>query len=158
MGTSFDVADIGDRFSDYLKIALVHHHPYPYPASREAPILDPRSWIGREEFMQMEDATEFLTWCSSRDIRLVLHGHKHIPRLIHDLVAEGDWQGAERRRLTTVGCGSSLGANGRELSYNIIEWQPESRSWNVDFRVAPADGRNFRSAAIESQAATLSVR
>jgi hypothetical protein len=150
MGATYDVENAHGGLADHLKIALVHHHPHPYTPEKEVPIIDPRSWVGREEFIEFRGAPGFLSWCAARDIGLVLHGHKHIPRLVHDRAPIGPEQDAEHREITSVGCGSSLGANGRDLSFNIIEWRPESQSWSVDFRLATGDGRPFRSAAIDS--------
>lgn len=134
VGTSFGVDNARGRLSDHLKIALVHHHPYPYTPEREIPIIDPRSWVGREELIEFRGAPGFLSWCAARGIGLVLHGHKHIPRLVHDRVAVGPRADDEQREITTVGCGSSLGANspttsssgypGRRAGMWISSWPP----------------------------------
>ncbi|MGW6613511.1 metallophosphoesterase family protein [Streptomyces erythrochromogenes] len=147
MATEFDVENARGRYDSYLRVALVHHHPYPYVPQIERPIVDPRTWVGREEFVEMRGAENFLSWCAGRGIDIILHGHKHIPRLIVDHVDGGD----VLRPMTTVGCGSSLGANGSKMSFNVIEWNPKSQSWLVDFQVSRADGQGFRSAAIQPQ-------
>ncbi len=36
-------------------------------------------------------------------------------------------------QLTAIGCGSSLGAEGSPLSYNLLEWAPESQRWVASF-------------------------
>jgi 3',5'-cyclic AMP phosphodiesterase CpdA len=147
MATKFDVMNRAGALDGYLRIALLHHHPYPY-SEHEAPIIDPRSWIGREGFLELKDADKFLSWCAGRAVTLILHGHKHIPRLIDKWVSPG---GDDRpdQRITTVGCGSSLGANKSYLSFNIVEWLPEAQSWIVDFQVDRGDGQGFQSAAVE---------
>lgn len=88
----------------------------------------------------MTDAQSFLTWCAGRDIGLVLHGHRHVPRLVIDDVATEQAR-RQYRRITTVGCGTSRGAGGAPMSFNVIEWNTESRSWNVDFQISQPDGQ-----------------
>jgi hypothetical protein len=31
--------------------------------------------------------------------------------------------------LTAIGCGSSLGAEGSPVSYNVVDWEPPVRRW-----------------------------
>ena len=40
---------------------------------------------------------------------------------------------SERMPLTAIGCGSSLGAEGSPLSYNMLEWAPDSQRWVASF-------------------------
>ena len=149
MGTSFDAENTQGRLEGYLRVALVHHHPYRYRPDLE-PSIDPRTWVDPEDFVAMDGAEKFVTWCAAREIGLILHGHKHIPRLLHECVPTGAGNDIEHWPLTVVGCGSSLGAGGSHLSFNIIEWQPESQSWSVNFQIAKGDGTPFKSASISS--------
>jgi 3',5'-cyclic AMP phosphodiesterase CpdA len=151
MATEYEVSNANQALDGYLKVALVHHHPYPYVPDKETPIIDPRGWVGRESFIEFRDSGRFLSWCASRGVGLILHGHKHIPRLIVDQVLDESSDGAAYRQLTTVGCGSTLGANGSAMSFNIIEWDPESSSWSTQFMIDRGDGSGFRSAALQSQ-------
>jgi predicted MPP superfamily phosphohydrolase len=144
MATQFDVENQAGALDGYMKIALVHHHPYPYPYE-DTSIIDPRSWAEHEKFLELRGSEEFLSWCAGRSVSLILHGHKHVPRLIINSVSSG---GNDRQPITTVGCGSSLGAGGSCLSYNIIEWRPDSQFWSVDFQIDRGDGQGFRSAAV----------
>ena len=32
-----------------------------------------------------------------------------------------------------IGCGSSLGAEGSPVTYNLLEWNPEKRIWHASF-------------------------
>ncbi|MFI9294339.1 metallophosphoesterase family protein [Streptomyces gardneri] len=150
MATKFNEENLRDELEEYLRVAVLHHHPYPYPhdPEKEKAILDPRTWRGKEKFVEMRDAQTFLSWCAGKDINLILHGHKHIPRLIVDDVPTG--QPDEYTHITTAGCGTSLGANDAPMSFNVVEWNPQSLSWTVDFQVDRGDGQNFYSAAIES--------
>lgn len=149
MATEFEVSNGQGKLDTYLKVALVHHHPYPYVRAKETPV-DPRTWIDGEKFIAFKESEQFLAWCASRDIGLILHGHKHIPRLIVDSVPYESSDHGRDRKLTTVGCGSTLGANGGPFSFNVIEWDPESATWNVRFMIDQGDGSGFRTAALQS--------
>lgn len=151
MATEYEVNNVGQVLHNYLKVALVHHHPYPYVPDKETPIIDPRSWVGREEFIELRESDRFLAWCATRGVELILHGHKHIPRLIVDHVPDEGQDGQAYRPITTVGCGSTLGANGSAMSFNLVEWDPGSHNWNVQFMIDRGDGSGFRSAAVQSQ-------
>lgn len=151
MATEYEVSNANRELDGYLKVALVHHHPYPYVPEKETPIIDPRGWPGRESFIEFRDSDRFLAWCASRGVELVLHGHKHIPRLIIDNVPDETAGGHAYRRLTTIGCGSTLGANGSAMSFNIVEWKPGSGNWNTQFMIDRGDGSDFKSAALQSQ-------
>jgi 3',5'-cyclic AMP phosphodiesterase CpdA len=147
MGTEYESRNVNGRYDHHLKVALVHHHPYPYMPEKEVSIVDPRSWPGRETFVALKGADQFLGWCAGRGVSLILHGHKHIPRLVTDWVSDG----SSPSLITTVGCGASLGANGRRISFNVVDWHPDSGSWSVDFQIDRGDGQGFRSAAVETQ-------
>jgi calcineurin-like phosphoesterase family protein len=151
MATEYEVRNSNQALDSYLKVALVHHHPYPYVPDKETPIIDPRGWVGRESFIEFRDSDRFLAWCASRGVELILHGHKHIPRLIIYRVRDETADGHVYRQLTTVGCGSTLGANGSAMSFNIIEWEPKSGNWNTHFMIDRGDGSGFKSAALQSQ-------
>jgi hypothetical protein len=120
---------------DYLPIALVHHHPYPFPCAGETLLqkLIKIPDLKEKLFVGMRNAEEFLSWCVGRRIPLVLHGHLHVARLVKDRIWWGHGQVKEAREITTVGCGTSLGAGGRPLSYNVLEWSPSTRNWTVSY-------------------------
>ncbi|HET6355351.1 metallophosphoesterase [Streptomyces sp.] len=149
VGTKFDTENLDAELQGHLRIAVVHHHPYPYPAPNETPVTGPRKWPVRERLLEMTDAQSFLTWCAGRDIGLVLHGHRHVPRLVIDDVATGQKRG-QHRQITTVGCGTSLGAGGAPMSFNVIEWNAESLSWSVDFQISRPDGQGFHSTLVQA--------
>jgi predicted MPP superfamily phosphohydrolase len=151
MATAYEVKNAGQRLASYLKVALVHHHPYAYADYKETSIIDPRGWVGRESFIAFQDADNFLDWCATRGVELILHGHKHIPRLIVDRVLDKASDGHTYQQITTVGCGSTLGANGSPMSFNLIEWDPGSANWNAQFMIDRGDGSGFRSVALQSQ-------
>ncbi|AVZ74005.1 hypothetical protein SLUN_19410 [Streptomyces lunaelactis] len=134
MAMEYEHADNEGRLDGYLKVALVHHHPYEPDASPGVEtLIDPRTWIGREEFVGFDGREEFRNWCAARGIGLILHGHLHTPRLIEDSIPVDTGRGTDERRLMTVGCGSSLGIRQTPMFFDIIEWSPESQSWTVEF-------------------------
>ncbi|WP_440224826.1 metallophosphoesterase family protein [Dokdonella sp. MW10] len=115
----------------YLRVVLVHHHPFPYTKAPEAKGLVSRILGRREEgFLRLEDAKEFLEWCARLRISVVLHGHKHMARYLT--------KGIELRNrrpvpVTAVGCGSSLGAENSAISYNILRWNASGSRWDAQF-------------------------
>lgn len=125
----------------YLSVALIHHHPYSF--DRYTGTLLQRGLrkfgLSDEQFLMMEEADGFLKWCTGRRIPLILHGHKHVPRYVKGSIR---WS-TELREVTAVGCGTSLGAEGMPLSYNVLEWSPNSRNWSVSFFSDPGSGTGF---------------
>ncbi|MCX5586790.1 metallophosphoesterase family protein [Streptomyces erythrochromogenes] len=129
------------EIADYPKIALLHHHPYPY-APEEKPV-DRRSssWFrGRESLVELEDSESFLRWCANRDVPLVMHGHKHESRYRAEFI---DRTHSAPREITAVGCGTSMGIGGRPQTYNLITWTPDSERWSAQFFSDPGDGSGF---------------
>jgi len=89
--------------------------------------------------LYLENANEFLEWCALRNIPLILHGHKHVPRhVVEDIKADGDW-----KRIQSIGCGSSLGAEDGPLSYNILSWHPQTHNWSAAFFVDNGNATGF---------------
>ncbi len=107
-----------DNLESYLLIAVLHHHLIPI----QRPDYYERKWYERilpKSFLDMSlrliDADLFLEWLRLRNVKLVLHGHKHIPFFDkHD-------------GITVIGCGSSTGQiNHKEkgktfISYNMLK-------------------------------------
>jgi hypothetical protein len=132
---------INPKSGDYRKIAVTHHHPFPFMEHKEKPIQRARLRLaGQERFIRMENAEQFLTWCASRNIPLIMHGHKHVPRHVSQVI---NTKNAEAREVTAVGCGASLGVGGKPLSYNLVSWVPDTGRWSVNFFSDPGDGRGF---------------
>ncbi len=117
--------------AQFMKIALVHHHPYDYntkPTAVYEKVLA-RLFGGEGKFVAFDGAEEFMNWCASRGISLVLHGHKHVPHWIEaDIPVQG-----QSHRVVVVGCGSTTGAGGRPMCYDIIAMDPASKRWSVSF-------------------------
>jgi calcineurin-like phosphoesterase family protein len=131
--------------TDYLTVALVHHHPYSFKSEAETVIQKGLKMlgIGEEQFLQMDDADDFLQWCAGRRVRLILHGHKHVARHVEDSIEWKHGAHAGYRPVTAVGCGTSLGAEGMPLAYNLLEWSPKTRKWTAAFFSDPGTGTGF---------------
>lgn len=129
--------------ASFLRIALVHHHPYAYdtePSAAYEKILA-SLFGGEERFVAFDGADEFMQWCAARGISLVLHGHKHVPRWVEADIPVG----GKRQNVVVVGCGSTTGAGGRPMCYDIIALDPATKRWNVlFFHDEMGDGSGFR--------------
>ena len=120
--------------ANYLSVALIHHHPFSWSSS-EPKILG----YSVENLLYLQNAQDFLEWCALRNIPLILHGHKHVPRhVVEGINADGKW-----RRIQSIGCGSSLGAEDGPLSYNILSWHPQTRNWSAAFFVDNGKATGF---------------
>ncbi|WP_418626631.1 metallophosphoesterase [Anaerosinus sp.] len=112
--------DNNPNSNTYTKIAILHHHPI----SIQQPDWMQNEWyeslcLGfHERTMELDNAPLLLEWLKLRNIKLVLHGHKHIP-YIH-----GD------DNMPVIACGSSTGQirhvkRGKTyLSYNVLKYDP----------------------------------
>jgi predicted MPP superfamily phosphohydrolase len=136
IGTQYQTRlDRNPDLANYLSVALIHHHPFSWN-STEPKIMG----VSLENLLVLDHPEVFLNWCVRRQIPLILHGHKHHPRHVCDYVETDDGGGW----VTSVGCGSSLGAEGGPLSYNILSWHPTSRKWSASFMADPGDASGFK--------------
>jgi predicted phosphodiesterase len=127
----------------YVKVAVVHHHPFAYETNSTT-VYDAalRVVTGDEDtFTRFEEAEKFISWCAERGVSLVLHGHKHVPHHVQaDVRINGRIQ-----KIVVVGCGSTTGAEGTDLCYDIVSLNPEDHRWGVTFhRDASKSGAGFR--------------
>jgi hypothetical protein len=115
----------------YLPIVLVHHHPFSFDVQPETWVQRALSAVGLrdESFLEMVDAAELHRWCLDWKIKTILHGHKHKARYLERQIIHN----GEKMSLTAIGCGSSLGAEGSAISYNMLEWEPQSQRWVASF-------------------------
>ena len=113
-----NLLDNVENLEDYLLVAVLHHHLLPIPK----PSYYDQKWFEKilpTNFMDMSlkllDADLFFEWLHHRNVRIVLHGHKHIPFF------------AESGGITVIGCGSSTGQivhkeKGKTfISYNMLK-------------------------------------
>lgn len=141
--TLFDAEVRRDSNIDqYLRIALVHHHPYAYdtrPRTVYEKVL--AGLFGDEErFVAFEGADKFMSWCAARGISLVLHGHKHVPHWVEADIPVG----GQSQKVVVVGCGSTTGVGGRPMCYDIIAMDPSTKRWNALFyHDESGDGSGF---------------
>lgn len=119
------------ELKEYLPVVLVHHHPFSFDVAPETWVQRALSAVGLrdESFLEMVDAEDLHHWCMDWKVRTILHGHKHKARYVERDVARGN----ERTSLTAIGCGSSLGAEGSPVSYNLLEWDPRGQRWVAAF-------------------------
>jgi 3',5'-cyclic AMP phosphodiesterase CpdA len=120
--------------ANYLSVALIHHHPFSW-SSNEPKILG----YSLEDLLYLKNAQDFLEWCALKNIPLILHGHKHVPRhVVEPINVDGRW-----RTIQSIGCGSSLGAEDGPLSYNILSWHPQTQNWSAAFWVDNGKATGF---------------
>jgi predicted phosphodiesterase len=128
--------------AEFMKIALVHHHPYAYGSAPTALYERILAGLfgGEEQFIAFDEADAFMAWCAARGVSLVLHGHKHVPHLTTTTVeARG-----LRQHITVVGCGSTTGVDKKPMCYDIVTLDPETKRWNVLFyHDEKGDGSGF---------------
>jgi UDP-2,3-diacylglucosamine pyrophosphatase LpxH len=140
VATEFDKLSLTrPEIRDYLRVALVHHHPFSFEEHKETFVARRLERVSERYFLQMDDAKSFVEWCAGRGVQLILHGHKHLARYREESIKLTDgWH-----QITSVGCGTSLGAEGRPLSYNLVTWARGSNRWKVSFFSDPGDGSGF---------------
>jgi hypothetical protein len=121
----------------YQRIALLHHHPARYDPHFDLLVqpLPDGDVLDQERLLALEDAERFLDWCQRFEVRLILHGHKHLQRLRPGNAPEP----------AIVGCGTSLGAEDKPLSYNVLTVDPPTR--RIAVAMHSNDGRGFRTLA-----------
>jgi predicted phosphodiesterase len=107
-----------ENLNDYLLIAVMHHHLLPIPN----PNYYEEKWYMKilhgvfgEKLVKLLDADRFMEWLIQRNVKVVLHGHKHIPFM------------AKENEIWVISCGSSTGKITHKeygktyLSYNLIK-------------------------------------
>ena len=129
---------LNTEHDSFMRIALTHHHPF--SRSEDETDVVPFLGIKEERWLRMENGEQLVRWCAGNRIPLILHGHKHHPRFIGQEI-ELDGQLVSVR---AVGCESTLGAEGKPLSYNWITWQAKSSQWAVSYFADPGDGSGFK--------------
>lgn len=139
----------------YLRIALIHHHPIPFEEGEEIVSRPPKTFlkklvkmipladidsiwrlfgyfgIRQEHFLSLSNSEDFLQWCADRNIALLLHGHKHLQR--HAVKFLSSKTTDSYSQLNAIGCGTSLGAGGYPLTYNILNWNDTTKRWTTTF-------------------------
>jgi UDP-2,3-diacylglucosamine pyrophosphatase LpxH len=135
---------LDSRLTNYVKIALLHHHPFPYEVFGERIIQRFLTKINLTEdtFLELSDRKEFARWCARNQVSVMLHGHKHIERH-HIEAVQFDEPGGSTpisKELHAIGCGTSLGMEGAPISYNLLTIDPVSHRITVLFCSEDAKG------------------
>ena len=113
-----------------LLIAVMHHHLLPFPDLDEDirdfymnvfPGFSLASLAVTESTMILEDTTRFFNWLLERNVKILLHGHKHLP--FHTKIGS----------LTVVACGSSTGVWQKLINYNLIKLSNDPVSFSLYF-------------------------
>ena len=117
MGSKLDEVE---NITDYKLVAVLHHHISTIPA----PDFYLKPWYAKfipdevfDTTLQLNDADIFTQWLKNRNVKLVLHGHKHFPLI------------SEYKGINIVSCGSSTGqfthVDSRKtcLSYDVLKFQ-----------------------------------
>lgn len=140
-----DLLAKNSRAKEYLPIILLHHHPFSYENEPVGSLEKAFRYFGVsiESTLKMKDPEDFYEWCADWNFNTVLHGHKHSAKHIRRNVRSSD----EPFDLTAIGCGSSLGAEGTPISYNLLEWDPVSNNWIVSFHQSK-NGGEFKEKAV----------
>ena len=138
VATEIEKQGLNAGHDSFIRIALTHHHPF----SRSEDEVDVVPFLGlkEERWLRMNNGEQLVRWCAGNRIPLILHGHKHHPRFIGQEIESGG-------NLTTVraiGCGSTLGAEGKPLSYNWLTLQGHAKQWFVSYFADPGDGSGFK--------------
>ena len=115
----------------FLPVVLVHHHPFSFDLPPETILQRVLSTIGmREEvLLELEDAADLHRWCLDWGFPTILHGHKHKRRYVSKRISYD----GRTQELSAIGCGSSLGAEGSPVSYNLLEWNSQRGRWVASF-------------------------
>ncbi|MBK7392128.1 MAG: metallophosphoesterase [Chloracidobacterium sp.] len=140
-----DLLARNSRAKDYLPVVLIHHHPFSYENEPVGALEKAFRYLGMslEPTLRMENPADFYKWCADWKFETVLHGHKHSAKHIKRNVGSH----AEPFELTAIGCGSSLGAEGSPVSYNLLEWDQASENWIVSFHQSE-NGGAFKEKAV----------
>jgi UDP-2,3-diacylglucosamine pyrophosphatase LpxH len=144
-----------------LLISLLHHHPLHFhridPEMRRFHMktLGPslRKFIGYayEHMDGLANAQEFIRFCVSHGVKVILHGHKHIPiagKIPEHLLGN--------RPILVFGCGSSVGKNTyiyRKLF--IVDYEISMNEIVLDFQTHLLSGRLMAETRYDKGLATL---
>jgi 3',5'-cyclic-AMP phosphodiesterase len=113
-----------------LRIAAIHHHPLPLAAGEGYKIGDV---LSDEAYMYLESPGRLLKACMHHDIRMILHGHRHVEGIARYSIPrgefDGEFRGSDERSWQTVyvlSCPSSSGRNCPAAGFNVLEFEQGS--------------------------------
>lgn len=150
-----------DGNTNPILISLLHHHPLQFrridPEMRRFHIktLGPslRKFIGYayEHMDGLANAQQFIRFCDSHGVKVILHGHKHIPiagEIPERLLGNGP--------ILVFGCGSSVGKNAyiyRKL-FNV-DYEISMNEIVLDFQTHLLSGRLMAETHYDKALATM---
>ncbi|RJP23351.1 MAG: hypothetical protein C4529_04135 [Deltaproteobacteria bacterium] len=153
-----------DGNTNPILISLLHHHPLKFrqidPEMRRFHMrtlgASLRKYIGYayEHMDGLADAQEFVRFCGFHDVKVILHGHKHIP--IAGKIPE---HLLENRPILIFGCGSSVGKN--TYIYRKLFNVDYEISWNeivLDFQTHLLSGMLMAETKCDKGLATMKTR
>jgi len=119
----------GDESNQWIKIALVHHHPVLLPS-----FIEPGRGVD-----SVVNAKSLLRLLRDKGFQLVLHGHKHIPQ-VFSYDPDSAWTTAEAAIPQLIVAGGSCGSRGlpegthKCNTYNLItvKWNPKALQARVE--------------------------
>ncbi len=154
-----DDVPVGD--TNPLLISLLHHHPLQFrridPEMRRFHIktlgASLRKYIGYayEHMDGLANAQEFIRFCDAHGVKVILHGHKHIPiagEIPEHLLGNGP--------ILVFGCGSSVGKNAyiyRKL-FNV-DYEISMNEIVLDFQTHRLSGRLMAETHYDKGLATI---
>lgn len=112
-------AQLNKDYAKFAKIAILHHHCKSIP---NTPIQDDR-------LMQLLDAGDVLNLFAEVGVNVVLHGHRHVPRITPEIRSDSSC-------LTVVGAGTATCAfpeeqHGYGNNFNFIRVSPEKNQLTI---------------------------
>ena len=147
-----------------ILVSLLHHHPLQWrridPEMRRFHMktlgASLRKFIGfaYEHMDGLTNAPEFIRFCDSHGVKVILHGHKHIP--IAGKIPE---QLLENGPILVFGCGSSVGKNTyiyRKLF--DVDYEISLNEIILDFRTHLLSGRLMAETQFDKRLATMKTR
>ena len=146
---------------DPILISLLHHHPLQFrridPEMRRFHMktlgASLRKFIGSayEHMDGLTNAREFVRFCDSHGVKVILHGHKHVP--IAGIIPGHP---LENRPILVFGCGSAVGKNTylyRKL-FNV-DYELSLNEIVLDFRTHLLSGRLMAETQFDKGLATM---
>jgi 3',5'-cyclic AMP phosphodiesterase CpdA len=105
--------ELGDRYSRFVKIAVVHHHVVAIAGGGQL----------SDRFMQLLDAGDLLKLLNDRGFNVVVHGHRHHPHVWADIRSDSSV-------FTVVGAGTATCCfeeeqHGFGNNFNLLTLSPE---------------------------------
>ncbi|RJP18325.1 MAG: metallophosphoesterase [Deltaproteobacteria bacterium] len=145
-------------------ISLLHHHPLKFrridPEMRRFHMktlgASLRKYLGfaYEHLDGLSDAQEFVRFCDSHGVKMILHGHKHIP-----IAGEIPEHLLANPPIRIFGCGSSVGKNTylyRKLF--DVDYEIALNEIVLDFRTNLLSGRLMAETHFDKGLATMKTR